>query len=165
MYNITFQGGLDKRKRLTTYSTYKFLLFFVCDGQEKTLSQARSEGYVAHEGGGYSSSLVSRVPVVKLFTSRQGFGERKAFLSFYINLREKLKDINIKSFSPEAEFEFSALGRLMSTEEVGSLVGVETDSYLFFRKQSRLSVSELRKYITTTQAIDATGGAVRMLRF
>lgn len=161
MYKIQFRGGVDKIPGRGTEKTYKFLLFLVCDGVEKSLSQASKDGYTIREA---EDELLVRVPVVKLFTSRQGFGERRSYLSFYVDLRDRIKTINILSFSDRCGFRFSACGRFLSLDEVGDLVGRDADSYRFFKKQSRLSVSEMRKYVTVEATELGNARSVRLIR-
>ena len=153
-----FKGGTIQMGEHPNKKTCKFFLFLICDKQEKILGQALSQGYAVSLDKG---KLQSKVANVKVFLSQQGFGLRKTFMSYYIDLSNPKKRIRITGFDGDSVFE--ANGRFLRKGEVADLIGKETPSYKYFINQSRLPLSEIEKLVSISELGSRTQG-IRKLR-
>lgn len=145
-YSFEFQGGVNKLEGTSS----KFLLFHLlpdADNKhiERILYQSFKEGLVIKEDNKYYTEY----PLFKLFTLVEGFGIQRVFYSFYVRLNSYGKNIIIRPLDtnkrPTQLFLFT--GHILQPADVKELIGEESVSWKFYKKQVPLPVPLLKDIV------------------
>jgi len=186
-YNFGFAGGILKYPE--DRSTSKFLLFHLISNlpsipigepktEEKLLFQSLREGHIVDTTKFTTKKTVStrdaakystEIPYLKIFSLAESFGRQKNFYSFFFLLDSFEQMIVISPLHERDDKNFfAARGRLMTNSEVSSLLGEESVSFSFFKKQAPLPVSILRRVISIggeNETIHPASSKIRMIKF
>lgn len=165
LFKFEFRGKSIKHDQ----KVIKFHSFvFTADGKEEILYQAVKKGFVEHSHG--SVEYYSNFPVLKIFSSTSGFGIRKAYQNYFFKLDESSnRQVRIKPLGYEHLYEdlyFQANGHFLTPDEIAELLGTESQTFTFYKRQTYLSKRELQEHIEVNY-LDAAGkvAKVRHIRF
>ena len=140
-----FKGGAT---RTGPHQQEKFMLFFLIAGGEVPFYHMKKEGLVSQDGR-VVHSFTTNADVVKIFVSKQGFGEPTLFFSFFLKIEETgYPIVSIKPFTDKTDFYFRCKGHFLNKKETLKLLSKGSASWTFARKQEMLPTSTLRKMIT-----------------
>ena len=185
-FSFGFAGGILKYPE--DRSTSKFLLFHLIPNdiipiggtktEEKLLFQSLREGHIVDTTKYTAKKAVSDrdatkystdIPYLKIFSLVEAFGRAKSFYSFFFLLDafEQMTVISPLHERDDKNF-FAARGRLMTTIETRDLLGEESVSFSFFKRQAPLPVSILRRVISIggeNETIHPASSKIRCIRF
>lgn len=164
MYPFKFKGGstLENQKQI------KFHAYITDDkGNEKHLYEAERMGIVERKII-YSSENDEISPnqydsahsVIKIFTSTKGFGIASEYFSyFFLISRSSTKLVKVRplgyKYLPKTYY-FEAQGRFLTTEEIGRLYGMKSNTFKYFKRQAMISKRRLLEMVTM-QTVDSLG--------
>ena len=152
-----FKGGAT---RTGPHQQEKFMLFFLIAGGEVPFYHMKKEGLVSQDWSVVQDgrivqdervvhSFTTNADVVKIFVSKQGFGEPTLFFSFFLKIEETgYPIVSIKPFTDKTDFYFRCKGHFLNKKETLKLLSKKSASWTFARKQEMLPTSTLRKMIT-----------------
>ena len=159
-HEFEYHGGVDKP---TEHSIEKFLLFFVVNGAELTMSQMLRQGLAYRKEDSDPWTFVTDFDVAKIFIMERGFGSQTRIHSFYVRFDSKSANhVTIRSFTPGQKF-FRARAHFLKTSEAAALLDKDSLSLVYLMKQSPLALDTLRRMITI-ERIEKTKGKVRVIR-
>jgi hypothetical protein len=174
MFSFEFSGGNRKCADLSrTLVTTKFHVFIVTDDKELHLFQAAKEGLVSKVNNLENGSVyTTRLSVVKVFMSHKQFGSNNFFQSYYIRLGrdygqriEVLPDLRTKPAHHHKQFFFKAPGKFLRMSEVEELLGSNSESFKYFKRQIVLPTNEMKKFVGVYPLEQpSTGGRIARLR-
>ena len=159
-HEFEYHGGVDKP---TEHSIEKFLLFFVVNGAELTMSQMLRQGLAYRKEDSDPWTFVTDFDVAKVFIMERGFGTQTRIHSFYVRFDKNASStVTIKSFTPGVTF---LRGRFtfLRQHEVMKLLDPDSQSFYYLQKQSPLALDVMRKMITVEKR-EKGKGKVRVIR-
>lgn len=178
-YQFKFCGGVHKPRQEIKET---FLLFFVVDGHEISMTQARKDNLVQNESESGVPALQqvsalspnrytayndyrTNIKYGKIFCQVQGFGIPRQYQSFYFAFKseEDVPVITVKNFPTSvASYEFIGKIRFLKKSEALGLLDVANDSYKFLKLQPLIAAQTIRAMITVDRTILRQG--IRQIR-
>ena len=186
MYKYKFRfRGVGKR---VENMNFKFHCFIAdTEAVEHHLFEAKNKGLVVADAERQPSSTkfddkvyVSAMPIVKVFSSTNGFGIPKEYFSFFFLLNQgskkmvKIKPLGFDNKAAKdsiADWYFLAPGRFLTKDEIRGFFGSTGDTWKFYQRQSFLSKRRLLDMIevgenkhTYNGEVETNEDRVRMVR-
>lgn len=180
-YGFNFKGGIVKYS--TERITSKFLLFHLILNPDKTIQEkifftSLRDGHIV-DSSRYNNptqlqdsehlfQYETNDPMFKIFTLMEGFGVQKQFYSMFFSLDIHGRETTILPlFDKGNGLSFTGKGRFLNTEEVKILLGEDSISYNFYRKQAPLPKSTLKRLVNfkKREMLDVSSSKVRRIRF
>lgn len=171
-YSFRFKGGMGKSNGISS----KFLLFHLLPDSEmryteRIMYQSFKEGLIIKtEEDANIDTYATEFPLFKLFTLKEGFGIQRFFYSFYIKLDGYGKNITIWPLDENTRgaYFFSFTGRILQAAEIKELIGEESISWKFYKRQVPLPVPLLKDIVSISSEglpLAAVASDIRTIKF
>jgi len=151
VFNFSYKGGVHKPDE---HKHEKFFIFFLIGDKEIPLYQLLRDGLVQRREEG-SENYVTAQEVVKVFTSRQGFGIQKFYHSFYMKLENSnIPSVTLFPFTGErggTGFYFKTKGIFLKRSQVLALLPEEAESRPYVERQEVLPIDLMNKMIVVNR--------------